>query len=351
MKHGALFISYARADAIEFATRLSNDLKRWGFAVWVDLSELENGALFDVSIENAIQTSSILLASMSKASLMDKSVCRDEIVFALNSGKQLLPLKIQSDVEPSLLLARRQWIDFSTSYDSGIEILLEFLQGNTARLNEPSVPIVDGVVPLDFSPEIARLTKRFTGRTWLFEQIRNQLENAEDNRPIVLVAEPGFGKSAIVAELSFELDQEIAGLHFCTRRKTKTLSPSDFVASLVAQMSVAIPEYGKIIKGLQENSLICSNPSDAFREFIVEPLRLTSQHCRRLVAIDGLDEAEDFEGETIAEVLGKHAIDLPDWLVLVITTRPENPVLRQLRHLNLYFLDADATNNTLDVEE
>jgi len=61
-----VFISYGRADALDFAKRLATDLEqRGGHAAWLDLSDIEKGGEFDVRIEDGIKSSDIFAAVMS----------------------------------------------------------------------------------------------------------------------------------------------------------------------------------------------------------------------------------------------------------------------------------------------
>jgi hypothetical protein len=116
-----VFISYGRSDATAFAKQLAEDLQRSGHRVFLDLEEIEQGAKFDIRIEPGIRNAYVLAAVMTHRSLEDDSVCRDEVVFALQSGRPILPLRVVADpnLKPGLLLARRNWIDFSTDYDAG----------------------------------------------------------------------------------------------------------------------------------------------------------------------------------------------------------------------------------------
>ena len=54
---------------------------------------------------------------------------------------------------------------------------------------------------IDFTDERARLTKDFTGRQWVFDEIDHWLTEREE-RFFILTGEPGVGKSAI-ASLKF----------------------------------------------------------------------------------------------------------------------------------------------------
>ena len=51
------------------------------------------------------------------------------------------------------------------------------------------------------------------------------------------------------------------------------------------------------------------------------------------------------------DVLVKQAPDLPQWLRLVTTTRPEAPILQRVRNLNVFELQADRPENRSDVRD
>jgi hypothetical protein len=49
---------------------------------------------------------------------------------------------------------------------------------------------------IDFTSDIVRLTEKFTGRQWVFDEIDRWLKESEE-RFFILTGEPGMGKSAI----------------------------------------------------------------------------------------------------------------------------------------------------------
>src|SRR5687767_3539899 len=101
-----VFISYARQDALKFTRRLAADLRKEGHQVFVDLINIEKGGLWEVRLEQGIRASDLLVSVMTLGALREDSVCRDEVVFALNEGKSVIPLKLDSspNVRPTLLL-------------------------------------------------------------------------------------------------------------------------------------------------------------------------------------------------------------------------------------------------------
>jgi len=79
-----IFLSYARADGVAFVSRLAQDLRDNGQHVWVDLESIEPGGPFDARIEDGIRKAHVVLALMTRGSVSEQSVCRDEVTFALN---------------------------------------------------------------------------------------------------------------------------------------------------------------------------------------------------------------------------------------------------------------------------
>src|SRR5438309_1422965 len=93
-----VFVSYAWADAREFATRLAADLARHGHRAWIDRDDIEKGGAFEVRIEQGIRAAEVVAAVMTYRSQEETSVCRDEVVFALNEDKRLVPLRFHPTV-------------------------------------------------------------------------------------------------------------------------------------------------------------------------------------------------------------------------------------------------------------
>ena len=214
-------------------------------------------------------------------------------------------------------------------------------------LRQPAFTLVNGHVPFDHGPEIARYAAGFTGREWLFRELDAWLADPT-GRAFVIVGGPGTGKSAIAARLS-QRSADAAAVHFCWAGNARTLDPSEFVASIVGALSERVPGYTDALAKRSPETLR-EDASVAFRELVVEPARNTpAPKSPQLLIVDALDEALLREGLTIADVLLTHAEHLPAWLRIVATTRPESRVLDRLRLLNVIELDAARADNFADV--
>src|SRR5262249_42337040 len=70
---------------------------------------------------------------------------------------------------------------------------------------------------------------------------------------------------------------------------------------------------------------------------------------RSLVVIDGLDETVHDGRSDLAEILAAEAQKLPAWIGIVITSRPDEPILRQFAQLRPVRIEAESAENLHDV--
>jgi WD40 repeat protein len=121
-----VFISYAHQDGSKLASRLSNDLTHEGYDVWMDKARLKGGTSWTTDVENALESSDVVLAILSRgASVSD--MCRAEQLRSLRKGKCVIPVLAQANVDRPLHLEIKQYRDLSTdlSYPSEFRRLLE----------------------------------------------------------------------------------------------------------------------------------------------------------------------------------------------------------------------------------
>lgn len=104
------FISYSRTNS-SFAVRLAKDLKSAGYDIWLDQLDIPTGARWDDEIEIALEACTTFMIVLSPESIQSQNV-KDEIGFAIDSGKDVLPVRIKSGDIP-LRLRRFQYVDFT----------------------------------------------------------------------------------------------------------------------------------------------------------------------------------------------------------------------------------------------
>src|SRR5512138_2627858 len=104
------FISYSRTNSA-FAVKLAKDLKAAGYDVWLDQLDIPTGTRWDDQIETALETCTTFMIILSPESMQSQNV-KDEIGYAIDAGKNILPVKIKSADIP-LRLRRFQYVDFT----------------------------------------------------------------------------------------------------------------------------------------------------------------------------------------------------------------------------------------------
>jgi formylglycine-generating enzyme required for sulfatase activity/GTPase SAR1 family protein len=117
-------ISYARADARDFAGRLASELRQHGLTAWLDTSDIEGGAQWLRSIQEAINGCKVFVAVRSPAA-SDSFWVRSERLYALNARKQIVPVVARACDEDDLELISYQPVDFRHSFEQALPALVE----------------------------------------------------------------------------------------------------------------------------------------------------------------------------------------------------------------------------------
>ena len=137
------FISYSRVNS-EFVVRLAKDLKAAGYDVWLDQLDIPKGARWDDAIEAAVERSSTFMIVLAPESIESQNV-KDELSYAIDSGKHILPVVIRPCKIP-LRLRRFQYVDFTDKpYKESLADIKRLLS-NSQRLTQPppsEVPVYE----------------------------------------------------------------------------------------------------------------------------------------------------------------------------------------------------------------
>lgn len=112
------FLSYSRADS-DFALRFATDLRNRGVSMWVDQLDIRPSEHWDRAIERAVRDCRGLVVIISPRSIASDNVA-DEISFAIDSGKSVLPVMIEKCTLP-LRITRMQVIDATRDYERALE--------------------------------------------------------------------------------------------------------------------------------------------------------------------------------------------------------------------------------------
>src|SRR5690348_15890870 len=119
---GHHLICYSTVDALEFTLRLADTLQAGvpSFPVWLDKRDLQPSRDWDEQIAEAIRGCESLLFVMTRDSVEDEPVCKEEWSRALKYKKLIVPLLLDADAEAPFRLASRQHIDFSCPFEPAL---------------------------------------------------------------------------------------------------------------------------------------------------------------------------------------------------------------------------------------
>lgn len=109
-----IYICYSRKDN-EVAAEICHFLDQQGLSYWIDRRVIESGDDYAQSILNAINDSNLFLFIVSESSGKSK-FCMNELAFAVNNKKTVIPLRIdQAPLSDEILffIADISWADYS----------------------------------------------------------------------------------------------------------------------------------------------------------------------------------------------------------------------------------------------
>ncbi len=244
-----VFISYSHEDSA-VAQRLVKDLNSAGHACWIDTSSIKGGDEWQRAISEGINNSHTVLVLCSRAAL-DSHWVREEIIRATGKKKCIIPVLLEDVLSDDGLFGLRsfQAIRLEGDYEAGLRKLLDALPPPQAKTPEPQQPVraplprraleleyldrlqfaelqyakyytplagVSQVAPhaptgVPLRPVVMRPEFEYT--PWMREReqmrVTRRFENAVEEllqiRRVVVLGEPGAGKTATLWQLASNL--------------------------------------------------------------------------------------------------------------------------------------------------
>lgn len=188
---------------------------------------------------------------------------------------------------------------------------------------------------LNFKPYISA-HKDFVGREWMTEDIAYELLHT-DRRGLLIAAELGFGKSALISHIACSHDKNLSaypiyektvGIHMCRYDSNLTLSPGIFVRNMAGKLAEHFPEFGNILNTeimaseYLTNSKCIQDPNGCFDQTILYPLQKSkSNHDIIIIIVDALDECIEIGSRNIFSLLNQKIHLLPPNIKFLFTSR------------------------------
>ncbi len=362
-----IFFSYGHTE-ISIVDRIRESLTSLNYSVWMDTA-IEHGAYWRQSITREIIRSDKTIGFLSNWALRDRSVCLDELSIAVGvsyAAVITVLLEPRQQVNIPATLSEKQWLDMSgwkEKQEQGEDVFEDWYQGKIGDLirllESPETRQLEGqittlrkkLMPSLTSTKVRNLLgQSFIGREWLREELDECL--SADNRIIMITGAPGIGKSAFAVHYNHYHPQAVAAI-FCEWNNQLFGDERTIIRTIAFQMAVRMPDYGDILLSILED-----NPNymelDAVTLFdllLAQPLPIDGERAQMFILIDGLDETEKENLNSLSKIIAERGKYLPDWLHFVITTREEAQVLGRFPDVCTISMNDKQDKNMSDIHE
>ena len=205
------------------------------------------------------------------------------------------------------------------------------------RTKEVKCSGIEKLARFAFKGKIEELCKKFQEgtRKWFFDRFKNWLDD-ENSRVMILTAGPGVGKSVLSAKIC-ELYEEsglLAACHFCHFKTSDCRDPHKILQSLARQMCDNLDGFRDNLTETLSQEHSRDSLSGAFRVLLNNPLQDLDRADPMLIVVDALDESKTADKSEFLELISEEFSQLPKWMKIFITSRPELQVGKKLKHLN-----------------
>ncbi|XP_028403362.1 uncharacterized protein LOC114526063 [Dendronephthya gigantea] len=212
---------------------------------------------------------------------------------------------------------------------------------------------VEQLAKFNFAGKIRELCGKFQDgtRKWLFDELSSWFGSVK-SRVLILTAGPGVGKSVLSAKLSdlFRERGQLAAHHFCDFRNSDSSNPQRILQSLASQMCDNVEGFCDKLTEILRREHSRDSLSDAFRVLLNDPLHALDRHDPMLIIVDALDESKTDEKSEFLELISERFCELPDWIKIFISSRPELQVRNSLEHLHPCEIRPDDEDHNHDIE-
>lgn len=379
-----VFLSYGHDQACTgLVERIRTDLCNKGFEVWIDRDRINFGDDWRREITEGIALSSHMIAFLSKHSTRSPGVCREEVAIALGPLQghvYTVLVEPLSEVTPPLIISHLQWLDmhewrslqssgssyFDSWYAEKFAAIIDVLSRNSSFAGEVDA-LRKWLRPLDPAIELAKVgLENFSGRGWLLDGVGEGYGSGEIERwrinPVGgkifwLSAEPGWGKSCVAVRLAHVARTRILAVHFCRKGQANTLDARQVIRTLAFQMATQLSEFRKLLIARLSTDAVIEGlgPEELFQVLLRQPLQYViagdrTASDRQLIVLDGIDETLDQNSQSaLLDLLSSSFQFLPDWVGLVVTSRPEAPIVRRLGQFGIRHMEAKDERNQRDL--
>ena len=238
-----------------------------------------------------------------------------------------------------------------------VERKVNNVQDDVTRLRaavEYQIPSqIDKLAKFNFPGKIKSLCNKFQHgtRKWFFDELSSWFDD-EQSRVMILTAGPGIGKSVLSAKVCelYKERHQLAACHFCDFKNSDYSNPHRILHSLASQMCDSIEGFRDKLTEVLRREHSQNSLSDAFRVLLSDPLDALDRRERVLIVVDALDESKTETKSDFLELISEKFPELPPWVKILISSRPELQVRKKLEHFNPVEILPDDCHHIRDLE-
>lgn len=209
-----IFLSYKRKNHLA-AVLIQDVLQNAGHDVWRDTDDIERGADWLDALEKAVKDCDILVSIVSREWQLDDTWVKTEFVYARELKKQIIPVIID-DIEVPFYMKTINVIFAKDDLNAGVKHLLDSIKKLSGTLpsrqnggsNEGERNYIDRIIKEYVSRQI--IYNPLSGKEYAEKgeaQIDNIIDAIMSLKQVVILGEPGAGKSTTLLHLRHQLAQ------------------------------------------------------------------------------------------------------------------------------------------------
>jgi hypothetical protein len=258
-----------------------------------------------------------------------------------------------SPEEKSYIDKLKEWKELEDDILSKLNDVKRAITKLRKTVEHENSPQVEQLAKFDFTGKIDGLCTKFDDdtRQWFIDKLSSWFRE-QKSRVMILTAGPGTGKSVLSAKICelYKQRSQLAAYHFCDFRNSDSRNPHRILQSLASQMCDNVDGFcdklTEVLCRQHSRDLL----SDAFRVLLNDPLHALDRREPLLIVVDALDESKTDIRSEFLELIAETFPELPDWIKIFITSRPELQVRKKLQHLNPVEILPDDPHHNLDLK-
>ncbi|KAJ3089135.1 hypothetical protein HK102_007123 [Quaeritorhiza haematococci] len=394
-----VMLSYQWDDQ-EKVMAIRDALRDRNLSVWMDVNEMKGNIYRRMS--EAVLNSTVVAPCLS-AKYEKSANCERELNYAADNKKALVPARMEKDPTykftwAGLITGGLVYINVSTispadefwgaSMDSLAAEIRNHIEGRkpngtilkSSRILNGAGSMLspdylrDWLQPVDFTAHVEQYRRSYVEgtRRWLLDEIRQWLSSSspsssdsdgKDHKVMWLNGGAGVGKSIMAWLVANELTKngELGSQFFCRHNDNLKNDPHMLVNTVAYDLAQWSKEIRSRLLRLYEEdrtrdrSLLKESVATKFRTLVLEPLRNLSSpptNGKVVIVLDALDECgqpRTRKRMDLLRILAGDCRQLPDFVRLFVTGRPEEDLWESLHKLDTRQLRPTEEENLEDL--